>query len=146
MSDQNLKTVFIGAFFGIIGVVIGSVTTGYLNLLAEREKLRLDAALDSFKWDEADRPVEFIQLKQLVDEMRNLSYSKPETIKELAMLQRKYPNCGDTLSEECRPFMVEAILIYRKELGAGEVSARDVDTILQRKYETARKALESFSK
>lgn len=78
--------------------------------------------------------------------MRNLSIISPKTIRSFAELKRQYPNCGDNLSDSCRPFFVEHIAIMRSELGSGKVVKEDIDVVLRDKYEKAKKAAKALSK
>lgn len=42
-----MKTVVVAAVFGIIGVLAGSIATGFFNLYAEKEKRRLESTLST---------------------------------------------------------------------------------------------------
>lgn len=125
---------------GLLGAVIGILVTHYANLYSEKAKSRHEIAMASIRVDQAPS-AEHIDFQQLFGEMQNLSTFSEHSIKELASLKRKFPQCGDNLSDECRPFFVEFIIVMRKELGAGKASKKDIDTILKPKYDKAREAL-----
>ena len=144
--DGNFKTVVIGAVFGIIGVVVGSAVTGLLTLYSDKEKIRLNSALDSYKFDSGQYSVDFLYLKQYIDEMKNLSILKAKTIRKLADVVRKYPDCGSALSESCRPAHVQLILIMREEIGSGDVPPKDIDVLIRDKYNKAQAAFERPTK
>jgi hypothetical protein len=58
MANNKLREVMLGAVFGIIGVVICSVATGLMNAYLQEKQQRCQAALDSFKFDQANYSVE----------------------------------------------------------------------------------------
>jgi hypothetical protein len=68
----------VGAVFGIIGVVISSLGTELMNTHLQEKQQRRRAALDSFKFDQANYSVEYIQIKQFIDAKRNLSIAFSE--------------------------------------------------------------------
>ncbi len=146
MANNKLREVILGAVSGIIGVVIGSVATGLMTAHIQEKQQRSQAALDSFKFDQGNYPVEYIQIKQFLDEMRNLSIASSETVSKLAQLKRKYPDCSKALTNNCRAAWVESIQIMRNELDSDVVSTEDIDTVLRGKYEVAQKALERLNK
>ncbi|MGB7815043.1 MAG: hypothetical protein WBL28_01695 [Methylotenera sp.] len=126
---------------GLIGAVVGIITTSYMNIYTYQKQQQYELALKSVKFDSMDKPVEYIDLKLLMDEITNLSVMDSDSIEEGANLLRQYPQCASTLSDECRAFMVKSILIMRKELGTGKVSEKDIDTILKPKYQKAERAM-----
>lgn len=125
---------------GLTGAVVGIVVTSHMNIYTHQKQQQYELALQSIKFDTMDKPVEFIDLKHLTDELTNLSIMDADSIQEIANLIRKYPQCTSTLSDECRVFMVKSILIMRKQLGTGNVSEKDIDTILKPKYQKAERA------
>ena len=145
MSEGNIQTVVIGAVFGIVGMVVGSVVTGLLTLYSDKEKLRINSAFESYKFDTVKLPVEFLDVKQLIDQMQNLSTLKPETIRKLADVIREHPGCGSVLSELCRPAAVKEILIMREEIDSGYASPEDIDVVLRDKYFKAQAAIEKLA-
>lgn len=126
---------------GLIGAVVGIIATSYMNIYTHQKQQQYELALKSVKFDSMDKPVEFLDLKQLVDEITNLSVMDSGSIEESANLLRQYPQCTSTLSDECRSFMVKSILIMRKQLGTGGASEKDIDTILKPKYQKAERAM-----
>jgi hypothetical protein len=136
-TKEWLKTIATG----LIGAVVGIISTSYMNIYTHQKQQQYELALKSVKFDSMDKPVEFIDLKQLVDEITNLSIMDSDSIEESANLLRQYPHCTSTLSDECRAFMVKSILIMRKQLGTGKVSEKDIDTILKPKYQKAEQAM-----
>jgi hypothetical protein len=146
MPEKNYREVVLGASFGIVGMIVGSVTTGLMNYYGQEQERRNQAILDSYKFDQGNYPVEFLQLKQLVDEMRSLTVISASGVVQLAQIQKKYPGCVNTISEECRMAHVEIIQAMRNELGSGVVRSEDIDVILRGKYEIAQKAFQRLKK
>lgn len=143
--NTKQKDLLITAAVGLIGAVVGIIATSYMNIYSDQKQKRYDVALQSMKYDLMDNtPVEFIDLKQLVDEVTNLSSMSEDALEESAALMRQYPHCASTLSDECRIYMVKIISIMRKELNAGYVSENDIDTILKPKYDKAIRAAKTL--
>ena len=141
MAEKNgIRSLILAAVFGIIGTVIGSVATGLMNAHNQREQQRMLAAIDSFKSESGNHPVGYIEIKQFIDELRNLSVVSNDTISRLAGIQRKYPGCAAELSDRCRPMFVETVRVMREELGSGTASAEDIDLILSTKFIAAKEA------
>ncbi len=146
MDASKAREIMVGAAFGIIGVVIGSVTTGLVNAHVQDKQQRSQVALESFKFDQGNYPVEYIQIKQLIDEMRNVSIASSSTIARLAKIQKKYPNCQQSLAEECRAAFVERIQALRDELGSDTARSDDIDIVIRGKYEIAQQAILKLAK
>lgn len=144
-EKTDLRYVRIGTISAILGAMAGAITNGYITLYSDKEKLRLSSALESYKFDYGQYPIEFLDLKQLIDEMKSLSMLKPETISKIAGIIRDYPECGNVLSESCRPAMVKQILIMREEIGSGYASPEDIDIVLRDKYKKAQTAHEKLT-
>ena len=141
MAENKTRELIVAAVFGIIGTVVGSVATGLMNAHTQREQQRMLAAMDSFKFDSGNYPVEYLQIKQFIDELRNLSIVSSGTISRLAEIQRKYPGCASELSDRCRPALVETVRVMRGELGSGPASTDDIDLILSTKFVAAKEAV-----
>lgn len=146
MFESKTRGIIIGAIFGIAGVVIGSVGTGLMNIYVQERQQRSQAMLDSFKFDQSNYPIEYLQIKQFIDELRNLSIASRSTIARLVQVQKKYPGCTRVLTDNCRAAYVDIIQAMRDDLGSGSVSAEDIDILLRGKYETAQQALQRLSK
>lgn len=146
MTKGIKSELVIGGLIGIVGIIIGSVTTSLTTLYSDKEKLRLTSALDSYKFDYGHYPVEFQHLKMLFDEMKTLATLKPETIRQLASVHNQYPGCGDKLSESCRPAHVKIISIMRDEMGSGYVQPEIIDIVIETKYKHAQKSFEQLQK
>lgn len=143
--NTKQKDLLITAAVGLIGAVVGIIATSYMNIYSDQKQKRYDVALQSMKYDLMDNaPVEFIDLKQLVDQVTTLSSMSEDALEESAALMRQYPHCASALSDECRIYMVKMITIMRKELNAGYVSENDIDTILKPKYDKAIRAAKTL--
>lgn len=146
MIKGKTQEIIVGAMFGIIGVIIGSVATGLMNAHVQRQRQHVQAVLNSFKFDQGNYPVEYEQLKQMLNEVKTLSTISSRTIARLAAIQRKYPGCAHSITDRCRPVFVETIQAMRDELGSGLVSNKDIDTLLSPFYETAVQAVQRLRK
>lgn len=135
--NSPVSSVILGAVFGIVGVVVGAGTTAYFNQRAESAKQQYQLQLDAFKFDQGNYPVEYLQIKMLLDQNRNLSFMSADTVSRLAAIHKKHPDCANTISEKCRPAMVEMIQAVRKASGQGQVPAADIDLLIGPFYVTA---------
>jgi hypothetical protein len=142
MAFTKRSESYVAAVAGIAGALIGAVATSLVNAHIEDQRRRADAALESFKFDQGNYPVEFIQIKQMLDEMRNLSVESGKTINRLAVIARKYPSCGNSLSDSCFPAYVEIVKANREEIGAGYASDEDIRDVLRIKFGIARAAFD----
>ncbi|MEQ1558515.1 MAG: hypothetical protein ABL933_06170 [Methyloglobulus sp.] len=149
MSNSNKDGQFKIAFIGLLGVVLGVIGSVAQDLIKEHYKTKETAALallDSIKFDRMESKdmyaKQYIDLKQFTDEVRNVSIVNAEVIKGLAQAVRNNPNCGGTLSDECRSLLVKIIQVMREELDNGEVSDEDIDLLIKGKYQKAQKAIE----
>lgn len=138
----NLNGIIIGAVFGIVGVFVGSISTGFFELYSDKEQRRLETGLNSYKFDYGNYPREYQDIKMFMDELQNLSIASPKTIRKLAKLKRNFPECGDNLNEVCKNYFVELTLIMREELNSGKVAREDIEMILNDKFVKAQRALE----
>ena len=141
---NDLKGIFIGSIFGILGAVIGAWVNGLMNSHVQNEQQRMKIAIESFKFDSGNYPPGFLDIKQLIDEAQNLSMVNAKAISRLAEIQKRFPGCGSELSERCRPAFIQTILVMRDQLGSEKVSAEDIDVIILNKYIKAEQSLKQF--
>lgn len=131
------RAIIIGGICGIIGAILGSVSSGLVTQYGERQKQRDLVMVESFKWHQQDGPVELMNVKLLFDQMRNLTFSNKESIERLATLIRSNPECANALNAGCKAVMIETIRINRGDVGSGAASAEDIDTLLTPAYDRA---------
>lgn len=148
MASRDRQIAVVAAIAGILGAVVGAVggavTNGLMTAHVQQEERRLTSALESFKFDETDKPVEVLQVKQFLYAQRDLSVVSATSIGRMAQAMRRYPKCWNSLADFCEDFYVEQIQIMRDELKSGQVAADDIKVLLHGKFATAGKALHNL--
>ncbi|MEX2223285.1 MAG: hypothetical protein WEG40_15955 [Candidatus Rokuibacteriota bacterium] len=144
MANRDVRIAVVAAVAGILGTVVGAVggaiTNGFMTAHVQQEERRMKSTLESFRFDQMDRPVEFLQIKQFLDALRDLSVIGGPSIVKMAQLARRYPNCWNSLADECEEFYIQSIQVMREELKAGRVEPDDIKMLLHGKFSTAGKA------
>jgi len=143
MSERTTRELAIGALFGIVGVVVGSLTTGFVNFYSQEKQQQAQAILDSFKFD-TNAPVEVLQLKQFIDRTRFLSTVNGDTVAHMAQIQRKHPNCYNFSGKDCLAASVEGIQATRAALGVGPARDEDVEILLHDYYGNLQHAIKEL--
>jgi hypothetical protein len=142
----KMKEGLIPVLSAIFGVVVGAVSNGLMNAHIQDQQRRSQAVFETFRSEYGNFPVEYLRMKQLIDQSRDLSVMSSGALRKLADVHRRYPGCTDVLSEACKPGWVAFVQIMREELGSGYVSADDIEVSLRDKYQAAERALENIRK
>jgi hypothetical protein len=142
MASREMRSVVIAAVAGILGTVVGAVSTAYMSAHVQQEERRLRGVLESFKFEQTALSVEVLQLKQFLDAQRDLSLVSGPSIGRMAQVVRSYPNCWDSFAETCEDFYVESIRVMREELRSGHATADDIKMLLHGKFVTASRAVQ----
>jgi len=137
---EKTKEFLIGGLAGILGVIVGAVSTGVVNYVTLEKQQRERAVIDSFRFDQGDYPKEFMDMKIFVDKMRDLSTASADQVARLAEIRRKYPTCETSLETECLGAIVDGIQASRKELGVGQANSDDIEIIIKDYFLQAQKA------
>jgi hypothetical protein len=136
------KDILISTSIGLLGALVGIVGTSYMNIYSELKLKRNQLTIDAFTYSSSDNiPKEMHDLNMFLNAVKTYSALDASSIKDLAELARKYPNCTNTLSKECEILTIKMINIMRKELNAGLVSEDDLKIILDPHYN---KAIQAF--
>lgn len=139
------KEILTSAGIGLLGALVGIVGTSLMNIYAEQKLKRDQITIDTFAYSSSDEnPKEFHDIQMLLNNVKTYSAMDAASIRDLAALARKYPNCARTLSEECKTFMVKMINVMRNEFDAGTVSEDDLKVILDPQYNKAIQAVRTL--
>jgi hypothetical protein len=144
MAEKTTKELAIGAFFGIVGVLIGSLSTSYMNMRIQAKQQQNQEILDVYKFDQGQYPAEFFTVKIFVDKTRALSTLNSDTISRLAEIQRKYPACETLKGKNCFDAAVEGTLVTRDALGSGHVRREDIEVLLRPYYDNMVEAVKKL--
>lgn len=142
MASREMRGIVVAAVAGILGTVVGTVSTGYMNARVQHEERRLRGVLEAFRFDQTNQPVELLQIKQFLDAMRDLSVVSNASIERMAQGVRNHPNCWNSLASACEDFYVENVQGMREELRSGHATADNIKVLLHGKFMAAGRAFE----
>ena len=138
MMQTKTRDTLISAGIGLLGALVGIVSTSYMNTYHDLKQKRNQLTIDTFTYSSSDNvPKEMHDLNMFLNAVKAYSALDASSIKDLAELARKYPNCTNTLSKECEILTIKMINIMRKELNADVVSEDDLKAILDPHYNKA---------
>lgn len=137
MSSGKQSEFWVGLVVGIVVSVIGALANGWMIHVNQQDQQRAKFIADSFTFDISRVPVQFQSINILMKQTENDSLLSANSIRKLAKLSKKCPDCSTNLEPRCFPAYVQTIQVIREEAGIGGVSDADLTEILKPFYFSA---------